>query len=117
MTWSRAPKPWWGEAILHATTTRNMTPTTANRNNAPPYTAATGRAPELSKLKPFGCLAFPNIPTIDMGGKLNHGARQAILFGYGLSPDGTINGYRCYNLNTNRVTIKHDVTFNVDVSP
>jgi hypothetical protein len=50
-----------------------------------------------------------------MGGKLNAGARVAILFGYALKSDGAINGWRCYNIKTNRVTEKYDVTFNVEV--
>jgi len=115
MCWSKAPKTWWAEAILWATTTRNMTPTTANQNNAAPHTAATGKPVDTKMMRPFGCIALPNIPTIKMKGKMNAGARMAVMFGYALTEQGDINGYRVYNVGTNRVTPNHDCEFNVDV--
>ena len=115
MCWAKAPKTWWAEAILWATTTRNMTPTTANQNNAAPHTAATGKPVDTKMMRPFGCIALPNIPTIKMKGKMNAGARIAVMFGYALTEQGDINGYRVYNVATNRVTPNHDCEFNVDV--
>jgi hypothetical protein len=115
MTWAKAPKTWWAEAVLWATTTRNMTPTTANHNSVAPHTAATGKPVDTSKMRPFGCIALPNIPTIKMGGKLNDGARTGVMFGYALTADGGINGWRVYNVATNRVTPNFDCTFNTDV--
>jgi hypothetical protein len=92
-----------------------MTPTTANHNSAAPHTAATGKPVDTSKMRPFGCIALPNIPTIKMGGKLNEGARTGIMFGYALTADGNINGWRVYNVATNRVTPNFDCNFNTDV--
>ena len=81
---------------------------------SPPHTAATGRPVETNKMRPFGCIALPNIPTQKMGGKMNEGARVGVMFGYTLTSIGDINGWRIYNVGTNRITPNHDCGFNED---
>ena len=73
------------------------------------------KQPQLHALKPFGCLTFTYVPTKDRGAKLNPASSIGFLAGYGLHPDGTINGYRIMNFNTQRFTTKYNVAANPHV--
>ena len=48
-------------------------------------------------------------------GKLNPASSCGFFAGYGVTPDGTINGYRVMNLRTHRFTTKFNVRFNVQL--
>ena len=112
--WALSPLPFWGEAIKHAAPTSNNLPNSANPDNKTPYQMANPLAqPQLHKLRPFGCLTFTLVKTKDRNGKLNSATTCGFLCGYGLTPDGTINGYRVLNFNTQRITTKFNVQFNV----
>ena len=117
LVWSKAPLPFWGECMVnHTTPTSNNRPHSANPGKATPYHMANPKRPsQLSKLRPFGCLAFNLVKVMDRGGKLNPASSCGFFAGYGLTPDGTINGYRVMNLRTNRFTTKCNVRFNVQL--
>ena len=70
------------------------------------------RPSQLSKLRPFGCLAFMLVKVKDRHGKLNPASSCGFLAGYGTTPDGTINGYRVMNFRTQRFTTKCNVKCN-----
>ena len=115
--WAKAPLSFWGECIKHhATPTSNNRPNSANTNNASPYKMINPDRPsQLRKLRPFGCLSFTLVKTMDRQGKLNPASSCGFLSGYGVTPDGTINGYRVMNLRTHRFTTKCNVKFNVQL--
>ena len=71
---------------------------------------------QLHKLKPFGRLAFNLVKVMDRKGNLNPASSCGFFAGYyGLTPDGTINGYRVMNFRTQRFTTKLNVRFNVQL--
>ena len=70
---------------------------------------------QLHKLRPFGCLAFNLVKVEDRNGKLNPASSCGLFSGYGLTPDGAINGYRVMNFRTHRFTTKINVRFNVQL--
>ena len=117
LAWSKAPLSFWGECIKHhATTTSNNSPNSSNPDNKSPYQMTNpGRPSQLHKLRPFGCLAFNLVKVMDRHGKLNPASSCGFFAGYGLTPDGTINGYRVMNLRTHRFTTKVNVRFNVQL--
>ena len=117
LVWSKAPLPFWGECItMHATPTCNNRPNTANPDNTSPYQMVNPEKPsQLHKLRPFGCLAFNLVKVSDRNGKLNPASTCGFFAGYGLTPDGTINGYRVMNFRTHRFTTKLNVRFNVQL--
>ena len=115
--WAKAPLQFWGECIVkHATPTSNNRPNSSNPNNASSYRMANPSRPsQLHKLRPFGCLAFNLVKVMDRNGKLNPASACGFFSGYGLTPEGTINGYRIMNLRTHRFTTKVNVRFNVQL--
>ena len=117
LAWSKAPLPFWGECIVnHAVPTSNNRPNSANPGNKSPYQMANPSRPsQLHKLRPFGCLAFNLVKVTDRNGKLNPASSCGFFAGYGLTPDGTINGYRIMNFKTQRFTTKINVRFNVQL--
>ena len=112
--WAVSPLPFWGEAVKHAAPTSNNLPNSSNPENKTPFAMANPlEPPQLHKLRPFGCLTFTLVKTKDRNGKLNSASTCGFLCGYGLTPDGKINGYRVLNFNTQRITTKFNVQFNV----
>ena len=73
------------------------------------------RPSQLHKLRPFGCLAFNLVKVMDRNGKINPASSCGFFAGYGLTPDGTINGFRVMNFRTQRFTTKVNVRFNVQL--
>ena len=115
--WSKAPLQFWGECVKnHSTPTSNNRPNKSNPKNMSPYRMANPSRPsQLDKLRPFGCLSFTYIKVLDRQGKLNPASSCGFFAGYGLTPDGTINGFRVMNLRTHRFTTKFNVKFNVQL--
>ena len=66
----------------------------------------TGKKPDLSHLKVFGCLAYVHIPD-ELRSKLDPKAEKCTFIGYSLEPKG----YRCYNPLTREVRVSRDVVF------
>ena len=115
LSFARAPRPWYGEAYMHTCVSLNHICRIANEDNAAPVTIMYGRRPDISKLKPFGCLAFINVPKKDRVGTVNSASHVGVLMGYVTGSDGRILAYRIYDFDTASFKHPYDVTFNVDV--
>lgn len=114
LLWSCAPFTFWAEAVGHSVTTSNNLPNSSNPGKRSPFQMVNpDKQPQLSLLHPFGCLSFTHIPTNHREAKLNPASSIGFLAGYGLTPDGSINGYRVMSFNTKRFTTK----FNVKTNP
>lgn len=90
LAWARAPRPWYGEAYCHMSVSLNHTCRLKNPNCEAPITTLYGRRPDLHKLKPFGCLAFINIPKKSRVGAVNRSAHHGVMMGYVTGSDGRI---------------------------
>ena len=114
LCWSKAPLEFWGESVVnHSTPTSNNRPNSSNPDNKSAYQMVNpGRPSQLAALRPFGCLSFTLVKTIDRAGKMNPASSCGFLAGYGLTPDGTINGYRVMSFRTRRFTTKFNVRCN-----
>ena len=77
-----------------------------------PYRIRTGKEHDISIFVPFGCLATVHIKAKDRGGKLRPAADVGVYLGHGERSDGGLQGYRVYKYATNKVVIRHDVSFN-----
>ena len=114
--WAISPLPFWMESVKHANVTSDNSPNSSNPDNKSPFAMVNPDRPsQLSKLRPFGCLTFTHVKVMDRNGKLNSATTCGFLCGYGLTPDGVINGYRIMNFRTQRITTKYNVAFNVHV--
>lgn len=98
------PKTFWGEAVSMAVYVQNRTITRATE--AIPFEQWNGTKVSLDDFRTFGCKCFVHVPT-EKRKKLDQTAIQMIFFGY----DDQTKGYRCYNPDTNGVTISRDVKF------
>ena len=65
-----------------------------------------GKKPDLSHLKVFGCIAYVHIPD-ELRTKLDPKAEKCIFVGYSLEQKG----YRCYNPSTCELRVSRDVVF------
>ena len=113
LLWAIAPLPFWGEAACHANTTSNNLPNSSNPGHKSAYQMVNPTKPsQLPLLRPFGCLSFTHVHVKDRKGKMNPASNCGFFAGYGLTPDGQINGYRVMNFATQRFTTKFNVAFN-----
>ena len=101
---SGLPNKYWGEAIITANHMQNRLPVTGRDNT--PYQTWTGRKPNLSHIRRFGCTAFAAIPA-EKRRKLDDKANKLIFVGY---ETGT-KGYRLLDIVTDKITISKDVIF------
>ena len=94
----------WPEAIDTAVYLRNRSPTSALSNKTP-FEAYTGRKPEISHLKSFGCTAHAHLHKGEQRGpgKFAPRSHECILIGYveGSGQGSTI--YKLFNAETKRV--------------
>ena len=79
----------WGEAVVTAIYLINRSPSSAI-DFITPYEKWTNKKPDLSHLRPFGCVAYSHVND----GKLNPRSQKCVMLGY---PDGT-KGYRFFFL-------------------
>ncbi|KAL2241729.1 UNVERIFIED_CONTAM: Retrovirus-related Pol polyprotein from transposon TNT 1-94 [Sesamum indicum] len=107
---SGLPKTFWGEAILTAAHLINMSPSVPLLGKTPEH-IWTGKIPDLSALRVFGCSAFVH-QTVD---KLEPRAIKCVFIGY---PMG-VKGYRLWVRSQPgfKVLISRDVTFNENEMP
>ena len=99
------PKYYWAKATHAAVYFMNRTPT-ATIHGMTPVEKFTGKKPDLSHLKVFGCLAYAHIPN-ELRLKLDPKAKKCVFIGYSLEQKG----YRCYNPLTREVRVSRDVVF------
>ena len=83
-----------------------MRNTTVAVHNVTPEERYSGKKPDLSHLKVFGCIYDVHVPD-ELWTKLDAKAKKCIFLGYSLEHKG----YRCYNPMTRKLRISHDVVF------
>ncbi|MCO5613295.1 hypothetical protein L7F22_067571 [Adiantum nelumboides] len=74
------PPCYWVEAASTAIYTMNMTPTTAVHDMTPEETF-TGKKPDVSHFKVFGCIAYVHVPD-DLRTMLDPKAEKCVFIGY-----------------------------------
>jgi hypothetical protein len=72
---------YWAEAVSTAVFLENVTPVRSLRWSTP-YQLWFKRPFNTTRLKPFGCLAFANIPKSQRDGKFGHTSKKGLLVGY-----------------------------------
>ena len=83
----------------------NRTPIAAIHDMTPEE-SCTGKKPDLSHLKVFGCLAYVHVPN-ELRSKLDPKAEKCMFIGYSLEQKG----YRYYNPVTREIKVSTDVVF------
>lgn len=107
---AKLPKTFWGEAAATACYLINRCPSTAIGLKTP-QELWTGKPPDLSNLKVFGCTAFAHVKE----GKLDPRAKKCIFLGY---PHG-VKGYKLWSHEEGkgRCLVSRDVVFNESEMP
>ncbi|PWA88754.1 ribonuclease H-like domain-containing protein [Artemisia annua] len=103
------PPTFWLEALHMAAYLLNILPSTAITNEIP-HTRLYKTPPSYTDLRIFGCLCYPHLHT---NHKLEPRATPSIFLGYPTNH----RGYRCLDLNTNKIILSRHVTFDETVFP
>ena len=98
------PHHYWVETGNTTVYIMNKTPSVAV-HNVTPKEKYSGKKPDLSHLKVFGCIAYVHIPD-ELRSKLDPKAEKCIFVGYSVEQKG----YRCYV--TRELRVSRDVVFN-----
>jgi hypothetical protein len=88
----------------------NRTPTVAVHGMTPEE-KFTGKKPDVSHLKVFGCIAYGHVPD-EKRSKLDPKAEKCIFIGYSLEQKG----YKCFNPFTWMLQVSRNVLFDKMVS-
>jgi hypothetical protein len=83
----------------------NQTPTTTVHGMTPKK-KFTGKKPDVSDLRVFGCIAYVHVPN-EKRSKLDPKAEKCIYIGYYLEQKG----YRCFNPSIRKLQVSRDVVF------
>jgi len=105
------PSSYWADALATATHLINRLPT-KTLHMSTPFFALHGTLPSYHDLRTFGCSCYPNL-TATAPHKLAPRSTLCVFLGY--PPDHK--GYRCLDLNTNRVIISRHVVFDETTFP
>jgi len=81
----------------------NRTPT-ATILGMTPEKKLTGKKPDVSHLRVFGCIAYVHVPD-EKRSKLDPKDEKCIFIGYSLEQKG----YRCFNPSTRKLQVSRDV--------
>ena len=93
------------EAVVCAIYIMNRTPT-ASVHDQTPEESFTGRKPDYSHLRVFGCICYVHIPD-ERKKKLDVKINKCIFLGYATNSKG----YNCYNPITKAFYVNRDVIF------
>jgi len=104
------PNYLWAEAVAIAVYIMNRTPTAAVHGMTP-ENKFTGKKPDVSHFRVFGCIAYMHVPE-EKRSKLNPKVDKCIFIGYSLEQKG----YRCFNPSTRKLQVSRDVVFDEMVS-
>jgi len=99
------PNYFWAEAVATVVYIMNRTPT-ATVHGMKLEEKFTGKKPNVSHLKVFGCIAYVHVPD-EKRSKLDLKAEKCIFIGYSLEQKG----YRCFNLSTRKLQVSRNVVF------
>ncbi|GJU55465.1 ribonuclease H-like domain-containing protein [Tanacetum coccineum] len=103
------PPTFWVEALHMVAYLSNILPSTAIQNEIP-HTRLFKTKPNYADLRVFGCLCYPHLHT---NHKLESRATPSIFLGYPTNH----RGYRCLDLNTDKIILSRHVTFDETVFP
>jgi hypothetical protein len=104
------PNYFWVEAVTTIIYIMNRTPTIVVHGMTPEE-KFTGKKPDVSHLRVFGCITYVHVPN-EKRSKLDPKAKKCIFIGYSLEQKG----YRCFNSSTRKLQMSRDVMFNEMVS-
>ena len=99
------PKNWWHFAMEHANNVLNMLPSKA-LNNRTPYYMWTGKAPDVTRLRVFGCLAYAHLDGKKLP-KLEARAVPCVYLGHSTEGDG----WKLWNWTTDKIIVCRSVEF------
>jgi hypothetical protein len=99
------PNYFWAEVVATAVYIMNRTPTVAVHGMTPEE-KFTGKKPNVSHLKVFGCIAYVHVLD-EKRSKLDPKAEKCIFIGYSSKQKG----YRCFNPFTQKLQVSRDVMF------
>jgi len=91
------PNYFWAEVVATIVYTMNQTPTVAIHGMTPEE-KFTGKKPNVSHLRVFGCIAYVHVPNKKRS-KLDPKAEKCIFIRYSLEQKG----YRCFNPSTRKL--------------
>ena len=103
------PIKFWGDCLLAATYLINLMPT-AILNWKTPFEVLMKKTPTYDQLRVIGCLCYVAHKTSD---KFAPRATKCIFLGYPFAQKG----YKCYNLQTQKIILSRNVTFKEDTFP
>lgn len=104
---SGLPVSWWGEALRFLVWIRNRVVSKALKGVSSPYEAWTGRKPDLSLVRTWGCMATRLLPPPARGGKL--GPRGQLVIHLGV--DDRTKGWRVLDPATGKVQVDRNLQF------
>ena len=99
------PHCFWVDGVATAIYLINRCPT-AGIYSKTPEEVWSGKKPDLSSLKIFGCICYVHIPQ-ELRTKLDAKSEKCIFVGYSLDQKG----FRCYNPVTRELLVNQDVIF------
>ncbi|PKU81159.1 Retrovirus-related Pol polyprotein from transposon TNT 1-94 [Dendrobium catenatum] len=99
------PNVYWPEAVTTSVYLINRLPSSTIANSTP-IELMYNRKPVYRELKVFGCKCYPLSPP-QIRNKLMPTAQPCVFLGY----SDVFKGYRCLNLNTNKITVSRHVMF------
>ena len=99
------PKNLWTEVVSHATFLINRSPTRAN-SGMTPEEKYSGKVPDISTLRIFGCLAYVHVPK-DARKKLDSKTRTCKFIGI----DSNSKAFRLFDNQIGKIVISRDVIF------
>ena len=100
------PANTWPMAVLFVAYILVRRPHSALSGQITPFQAWTGRVPNLSHLRVFGCDAYYRVPDSNRI-KLQPRARRAVMIGY----SGTQKAYRLWDVESKKMVVSRDVVF------
>ena len=102
----KLPNDYWAKAMAIAVHMLNISPTKVMRKITT-YEAWFYRAPNVSHLKVFGCIAYGLIDESDQG-RMDKKSEKCIFIGYSIERKG----YQLYNPETKNLISRRNVAFN-----
>jgi hypothetical protein len=104
------PNYFWVEAVTTIVYIMNQTPTTTIHGMTPEE-KFTGKKPDISHFKMFGCIAYVHVLD-EKRSKLDPKTEKCIFIRYSLEQKG----YKCFNPSTRKLQVSRDVVFDEMVS-